>query len=107
MGRRFLRVREAMALTALLSVMASACRTLAAPEDSVGSVAEPLTCAPLTTTRASVAVGSTGANDFSFRPTVNSDARFVAFTSLSSNLVTGDGNGTFDIFVRDRASAET
>ncbi|HEU4760381.1 MAG TPA: hypothetical protein VFT91_10435, partial [Dehalococcoidia bacterium] len=35
-------------------------------------------------------------------PTLSSDGRFVAFWSLAPNLVAGDTNGTYDIFVHDR-----
>lgn len=44
-------------------------------------------------------------NNFSVRPSISADGRFVAFDSLSSNLVAGDTNGQFDIFVRNRGSA--
>ena len=40
-------------------------------------------------------------------PSVNSDGRFVAFSSQAYNLVPGDTNGCSDIFVRDRAAAAT
>jgi hypothetical protein len=33
---------------------------------------------------------------------ISPDGRFVAFTSDASNLVSGDGNGVRDVFVRDR-----
>ena len=35
------------------------------------------------------------------------DARFVAFTSLASNLVPDDTNGVADIFVRDLVDQTT
>jgi hypothetical protein len=35
------------------------------------------------------------------------DARYVAFTSVASNLVPGDTNGTADIFVRDLVNGTT
>ena len=35
---------------------------------------------------------------------ITPDGRYVAFDSVATNLVTGDGNGTIDIFVRDRAA---
>lgn len=38
---------------------------------------------------------------------LSADGRFVAFTSRASNLVPGDGNGTDDVFVRDRMSGTT
>lgn len=40
-------------------------------------------------------------------PMISADGRFVAFTSLSANLVTGDTNGMVDVFVRDLASGTT
>lgn len=36
-------------------------------------------------------------------PTISDDGRFVAFSSVASNLVPGDTNGAVDVFVRDRA----
>jgi Tol biopolymer transport system component len=38
---------------------------------------------------------------------LSADGRFVAFTSLASNLVAGDANLTADVFVRDRKTATT
>lgn len=51
-----------------------------------------------------VSVSSDGqeGNDTSGVPSISADGRYVAFTSLASNLVSGDNNGWFDIFVRDR-----
>lgn len=40
-------------------------------------------------------------------PTLSSDGRYVAFSSHSSDLVTGDTNGLLDIFRRDRGSGTT
>jgi Tol biopolymer transport system component len=40
-------------------------------------------------------------------PTISADGRYVAFHSDASNLVPGDTNGTFDIFVRDRVTGKT
>src|SRR6185369_14522481 len=53
------------------------------------------------TERVSVATGGVEANGDSFHPSVNADGRFVAFESLATNLVAGDGNGRRDVFVRD------
>lgn len=41
-------------------------------------------------------------NGDSDEPAISADGRFVAFTSQASNLVPGDTNGTYDVFVRDR-----
>lgn len=49
---------------------------------------------------ASVATNGGPAGSSSF-PAISSSGRYVAFLSLASNLVTGDNNQAFDIFVRD------
>jgi len=54
------------------------------------------------TTRASVAGDGTEGNDDSYNPTISGDGRYVTFRSLASNLVDGDTNGVWDIFVHDR-----
>jgi uncharacterized repeat protein (TIGR01451 family) len=56
-----------------------------------------------------VSVSSAGVqgNQDSERPSVSADGRFVAFASLSDNLVPGDTNGKSDIFVRDRVTGAT
>lgn len=60
------------------------------------------------TTRVSVASDGTQGDNFSgFTPAISGDGRFVAFASFSSNLVTGDTNGEFDVFVHDRQTGET
>lgn len=59
------------------------------------------------TSRASVSTSGAQANDSSFSAALSADARFVAFTSLASNLVLGDSNGEPDVFVRDRAAGTT
>ncbi len=46
-------------------------------------------------------------NGFSSEPSISGDGRFVAFRSDSTNLVSGDTNGTFDIFVHDRLASTT
>jgi Tol biopolymer transport system component len=38
---------------------------------------------------------------------ISADGRFVAFHSAASNLVTGDTNGTWDVFLRDRLAGTT
>jgi len=56
-----------------------------------------------------VSVDSSGAqtNGGSGFPSISADGQFVAFTSWASNLVAGDTNGTYDIFVHDRATGIT
>ena len=58
------------------------------------------------TTRVSVpstGVGSGGGE----APDISLDGRFVAFSSRAANLVAGDSNGTYDVFVRDMQSGTT
>ena len=55
-----------------------------------------------TTERISVGPNGEDANGQSATPALSADGHLVAFTSAASNLVVGDGNGRFDVFVRDR-----
>ena len=43
----------------------------------------------------------------SFYSAVSADGRYVAFTSQDSNLVSGDTNNEWDIFVHDRQMGQT
>ena len=54
-----------------------------------------------TTTLVSVDSGGLPGNGGSYDPSISADGRYVSFTSAASNLVAGDTNGAFDIFVRD------
>ena len=60
-----------------------------------------------TTTRVSVGSAGTQANSSSGRAAVSADGRWVAFESQASNLVSGDTNGTFDVFVHDQQTGMT
>ena len=62
-----------------------------------------------TTERVSLDSGGNEANGNSSRsaPSISGDGRFVAFESEASNLVPGDANGNYDVFVRDRWSGTT
>jgi Tol biopolymer transport system component len=55
----------------------------------------------------SLGPGGVQANGESSRPALSADGRFVAFDSEADNLVSGDTNGTTDIFVRDRKTGTT
>jgi Tol biopolymer transport system component len=59
------------------------------------------------TTRVSVDSSGTQSNGNSFNPAISADGRYVAFQSVASNLVTGDTNGTSDIFVHDNSTGAT
>jgi Tol biopolymer transport system component len=59
------------------------------------------------TERVSVDSAGVQANGISYYPSLSFDGRFVAFHSGASNLVAGDANGKWDVFVRDRQLART
>ncbi len=53
------------------------------------------------TVRVSVSSGGDQRNGRSWDPAISADGRYVAFASAASNLVEGDTNGKWDIFVHD------
>ncbi|MFO1038669.1 MAG: hypothetical protein U1E45_17665 [Geminicoccaceae bacterium] len=60
-----------------------------------------------TTERVSLGPNGIQGNGDSLDPQISADGRFVAFRSIASNLVPGDTNGTWDVFVRDRKAGTT
>ncbi len=60
-----------------------------------------------TTERVSVASGGTQGNGSSAGPVLSADGGLVAFHSTATNLVAGDANGAYDVFVHDRAVSTT
>jgi Tol biopolymer transport system component len=60
-----------------------------------------------TTQRVSVSTGGGQADGSSFNPAISADGRYVAFQSEAANLVPGDANGCWDVFVHDRQTGET
>jgi Tol biopolymer transport system component len=61
----------------------------------------------MTTERVSVATGGTEATGWSGEPSISGDGNLVAFSSDATDLVTGDGNGRRDVFLRDRLANTT
>jgi Tol biopolymer transport system component len=59
------------------------------------------------TTRVSVTSSGGEVGGDSARPAISADGRFVAFGSFASNLVPGDTNGDWDVFVHDRQTGST
>ncbi len=59
------------------------------------------------TTRVSLPDEGSEANADSRFPAISADGRYVAFQSFASNMVGGDENGVYDIFVRDRQAGRT
>jgi Tol biopolymer transport system component len=60
-----------------------------------------------TTVRVSVDQSGGDPDGGSFRASINANGRYVAFDSLASDLVSGDGNGFSDVFVRDVITGTT
>ena len=60
-----------------------------------------------TTTRASVDTAGGDSDGLSLGSTISGDGRYVGFGSAATDLVNGDGNDTFDAFVRDRQTETT
>src|SRR5689334_4892864 len=60
-----------------------------------------------TTLLVSVGTGGVQSNGPSVDYALSADGRIVAFQSYGSNLVPGDTNGTYDIFVRDLQTGQT
>ena len=54
-----------------------------------------------TTTRVSTAADGSQGNNSSETPAISADGRYVVFLSYADNLVSGDTNGTADVFVKD------
>jgi Tol biopolymer transport system component len=59
------------------------------------------------TKRVSVKSGGGQSNGDSGNPSISANGRFVAFWSEATNLVAGDTNGKFDIYVHDRWKKKT
>ncbi|MDD1720003.1 MAG: hypothetical protein LUQ25_08090 [Methanoregulaceae archaeon] len=59
------------------------------------------------TTRVSVRSNGNQGNDDSYDPSISADGRFLAFYSGAANLVAGDTNGVYDVFVHDRDTGAT
>jgi Tol biopolymer transport system component len=60
-----------------------------------------------TTKRISVASDGTQGNYSFYNASISADGRYVAFESGASNLVSGDTNGVYDIFVKDLQTGTT
>jgi Tol biopolymer transport system component len=74
---------------------------------ALGHMLPTLAQGPRATTRVSLASDGTQGNNFSSSPSISADGRYVAFESKASNLVGGDTNDVYDIFVHDRQAGTT
>ncbi|MBF0159184.1 MAG: PD40 domain-containing protein [Magnetococcales bacterium] len=59
------------------------------------------------TSRISISNTGVQGNDWSWYPSISANGRFVTFMSQASNLVSGDNNGSGDVFVYDRTLKQT
>ena len=66
-----------------------------------------VTCDEPVTRRVSVSDDEDESTRHSSMPSISGDGRFVAFASKAPNLVPGDDNHQFDVFVRDRLDGTT
>jgi Tol biopolymer transport system component len=60
-----------------------------------------------TTTLVSKSSAGVQADVFSYGPSLSADGRYVVFFSGATNLVPGDTNNVYDVFVRDRQTGTT
>ncbi|MGL4965391.1 MAG: hypothetical protein ACRC67_29485, partial [Inquilinus sp.] len=58
-------------------------------------------------TRISVDSSGTSANNLATGGAMSADGRYVIFQSTATNLVAGDLNGFFDVFLRDTVTGTT
>ncbi|HEY9121584.1 MAG TPA: hypothetical protein VIM80_01175 [Brevefilum sp.] len=59
------------------------------------------------TSRVSVASDGTQGNGGSYHPSISGDGRYVAYHSISDNLVPEEGYNVYDIFLFDRSTGKT
>ncbi|MCU1496236.1 MAG: TolB-like protein [Acidimicrobiales bacterium] len=59
------------------------------------------------TSLVSAGLGNAKGNAASVEPQMSADGNIVAFTSTASNMVSGDGNGRTDVFVRNISAGTT
>jgi Tol biopolymer transport system component len=73
----------------------------------LGAVGPGAFSAEARTVRVSVSSAGAQADLPSFDPSISASGRFVAFSSVATNLVHGDTNHVRDVFVRDRKAGKT
>jgi Tol biopolymer transport system component len=59
------------------------------------------------TTRVSTTSSGNQGNYHSHKPSISAKGRYVGFESNASNLVSGDTNGAWDVFIHDRGTTTT
>ncbi len=76
------------------------------PDTTIVPAITPIPCL-IPFDRASVSSDATPANGHCGLPGISGDGRYVVFDSLATNLVPGDTNATWDVFLRDRLLGTT
>src|SRR5262249_38506634 len=83
-------------------------RSTNSTRDGVEAFDVPSACGePAATERVTVSSAGNASNAESDLPSISGDGRYVAFASRASDLVVGDTNQAWDVFVRDRQTGET
>ena len=82
----------------VFSLVVAAALTGIAPAGAVPTV---------TVERVSVVTSGTQSDDWNGDSDISADGRYVAFVSNATNLVTGDTNLEWDVFVHDRGTGAT
>ena len=98
--KRMLRWVIVLFLLAALPVMTAVMAQGEEPASETPVVLEPGAPAAETTTRVSVSSAGVQGNGLSEYPDISDNGQVVAFASLANNLVAGDTNGQWDVFVR-------
>lgn len=104
--------RRASSIGSFVAAGSAALVLSTVPAPAVTAVAAPPTgtttgCADSPTIRASVGPRGRQSDDLSLEPSISGNGRFVAFTSVATNLVRRDTNDWPDIFVHDRETGRT
>ncbi len=60
-----------------------------------------------TTQRVSIHSNGAQANDYSYRPAISADGRWITYHSRATNLVANDTNSEYDVFLFDRNTGTT
>jgi Tol biopolymer transport system component len=95
------RIFSLAVISAVVATMVLSTALLPWPEPALAAIA--VQSVELVSVDSSEIQGNNYGRDFS----ISADGRYVAFDSLSNNLVAGDSGTSLDVFVRDRLSGET
>jgi Tol biopolymer transport system component len=84
------------------TVVAVAVSTLVLPAREASAIGWYYTASTLVSSNASGSMANDQSGQSATSPLLSTDGRYVVFTSAGTNLVAGDLNGHWDVFVKDR-----